>query len=295
MDTPDSSTDTRPTELPEGWSWQGDTTTDTRVATRDVRPEDSLVVAAVVTPTGVTLVDTGADQTTGRHLRDQWEAAGTPVVQVILSHGHPEQTGGLAAFADLPILAHEDAELPDLELPALQTFGLITAVAADGSTGAEGVIDRHRLEACFFGKAHTAGDVVVHVPAAGVALVGDLVGGAHPRLDRDSTLSTWPSAIDGVMGLMSEAGVAVPARGKPLGKQELFLRRADLAGLFGEAEHLISSGVKREDARRAITEDADAPDIDLPDEVWDTGLDLAYAELAARGVVPRTHLPLFGV
>jgi hypothetical protein len=64
-----------------------------------------------------------------------------------------------------------------------------------------------------------------------------------------------------------------------------FQQRAEISGLYGQVEYLIGRGVKQDDA---YTEGEWPFDETTVREV----LPLAYAELAAAGIVPRRQLPL---
>ena len=58
--------------------------------------------------------------------------------------------------------------------------------------------------------------------------------------------------------------------------------------LYGSTEMLIQQGVKLEDA-------ATATEWPFSPEMLAVALPKAYAELAAKGIVPKRQLPIFGL
>lgn len=263
------------------------------------------VFRAVVEPDGVTiglivgtrealLVDTGSSPEQGAAVRRAAErAAGVPLGAVAVTHWHYDHLFGLAAFADLDSYGHES-------LPAWLTrpegrdqarrLGVDPAVLVPPSRAFSLAVTRdlggRRVELVHFGRGHTDGDIVVIVPDAGVIFAGDLLEEAgDPDFGPDCHLKEWPSAIDGILGLLAEDTVVVPGHGAPVDRLFAFNQRAQISALYGQVEHLVGRGVRAEAAFAAGQ--------------WPFGeatvrgvLPLAYAQLAAEGKVPRTTLPL---
>jgi glyoxylase-like metal-dependent hydrolase (beta-lactamase superfamily II) len=100
------------------------------------------------------------------------------------------------------------------------------------------------------GPAHTAGDVVVHLPDDGVVFTGDILfHGGHPIVWA-GPVSNWVAACDRVLEL--DASVVVPGHG-PLATPSAV---ADLRGYFGyltvEARERHDAGMSALDAARDI-------------------------------------------
>ena len=122
--------------------------------------------------------------------------------------------------------------------------------------------------------------------AVSVIFTGDLLESAGaPTFGTDSHLKEWPSAVDGILGLVGEDTILVPGHGAPMDRFAAFQQRAEISALYGQVEYLIKRGVKIDDA---YTEG------EWPfDEATVRGaLPQAYAELAAVGITPRRQLPL---
>lgn len=251
-------------------------------------------IGLVVGPSGCLVIDTGSSPEQGAEIRRAAErTAGVPVVAVLATHWHYDHLFGLAAFTDVPSYAHdsvparlgspacrEAASGLGVEVSALtgptQTFSLARVIDVGG----------RRVEAVHFGRGHTDGDVVVVVPDAGLIFTGDLLESAGPPdFGDDSHLREWPSAVDGILGLVGEDTVLVPGHGPVMDRLAAFSQRAEISGLYGQAEYLVGRGVRQEDAYEAGEWPFDEP-------VVRTVLPLLYAQLAAEGKVPRTQLPL---
>jgi cyclase len=115
-------------------------------------------------------------------------------------------------------------------------------------------VDGVRVELTEVGPAHTLGDVVAHLPDAGVVFTGDIVfSGAHPIMWK-GPVDRWIAALDFVLGL--KPSVVVPGHGPLAGPEVL----ADMRHYLGFAR---DEARKRYDAGMGVREAA--WDIDLSD------------------------------
>jgi glyoxylase-like metal-dependent hydrolase (beta-lactamase superfamily II) len=106
------------------------------------------------------------------------------------------------------------------------------------------------VELLELGPAHTAGDVVVHVPSAECAFVGDLAFIGGTPIVWAGPVSGWLAAIDVVLGL--GVHTIVPGHGPVCGPAELL----DVAGYLSlverEATARFEAGMPAEEAARDI-------------------------------------------
>lgn len=251
-------------------------------------------IGVVVGNTGCLVIDTGSSPAQGRALRAAAEAAaGVPVVGVLVTHWHFDHFFGLAGFADLPSYAH--ASVADrLDQPeaaeAAATLGVDLAELVRPKQGFHlaKVIDvgGRRVEALHFGPGHTDGDLAVFVPDVSVVFAGDLLeSSAPPSIGPDSHLKDWPSAIDGILGVIAEDSMVIPGHGPAMDRFEAFKQRAELSGFYGQVEHVIGRGFAVEDA-------FEAGEWPYEEEYVRAVLPTAYAQFASQGVVPLRQLPL---
>lgn len=251
-------------------------------------------IGLVVGPSGALVIDTGSSPAQGAGIRAAAEAfAGVPVTGVLVTHAHFDHLFGLAGFADVPSWGHEDlatwlgreeaaaaaaelgVEVAQLVPPA-HGFALARVLDAGG----------RRIEALHFGPGHTDTDVMAYLPDANVIFTGDLLESAGPpSFGPDSHLKDWPSAVDGILGLVDEDTVLIPGHGPVMDRMAAFQQRAEISAVYGQAEYLVRQGVRQEQAY----ERGEWP---FDEATIRAALPLAYAELAAAGIVPRTQLPL---
>lgn len=251
-------------------------------------------IGVVAGPSGCLVVDTGSSPAQGAEIRLRAEElTGVPVVGAVVTHWHYDHLYGVAGFAGLPTWAHETVpawldrpearrasaalgvEHGSLALPS-DTFSLARVLDAGG----------RRVEVVHFGRGHTDGDVAVIVPDADVIFAGDLLeSSGPPSFGDDCHLKEWPSAVDGILGLVTEHTVIVPGHGRPMDRLAGFTQRAEISGLYGQVEYLVGRGVK-------LTEAYEAGEWPFDEATVRAVLPLAYAQLAAEGKVPRPQLPL---
>jgi glyoxylase-like metal-dependent hydrolase (beta-lactamase superfamily II) len=165
-----------------------------------------------------------------------------PLTAVVVTHWHYDHAFGLAAFADVPRIAHEsvqvrlssaeaaaDARRLGLDPRGLGRPNLEIAVATALDLG-----DR-RVEIAHLGRGHTEGDLVVVVPDAEVLFAGDLLESAGPpSFGPDSVPDEWPATLDAVIGLMTATTVAVPGHGEPVSREFVFEQRGRIAAQAAE-------------------------------------------------------------
>lgn len=251
-------------------------------------------IGLIAGSTGALVVDTGSSPAQGAEIRAAAEvAAGVPLVGAVVTHSHFDHYYGLAAFDDLVTYGHETL-IDALEAESVATEVAELGFARDDLQPPNRPMALARMvdlggryaEIVHFGRGHTAGDLVVIVPDADVIFTGDLLEqSAPPAMGADCFLKEWPTALDGVLGLVSEHTLLVPGHGAPVDRVFAFTQRAEISAVYGQVEYLIGRGTRAEDALTA----GDWP---FDDATIAAVLPIAYAQLAAEGKVPRLHLPL---
>ena len=199
---------------------------------------ESANLGLIVGSHGALLVDTGSTPAQGRALRASLAAVtDVPLTAVVVTHWHYDHAFGLAAFADVPRIAHEsvrfrlssaeaaaEARRLGLDPQELGQPSVEIAVATAFDLG-----DR-RVEIVHLGPGHTEGDLLVVVPDADVVFAGDLLESAGPpSFGPDSVPDEWPATLDGLIGLMTATTLAVPGHGEPVGREFVFEQRGRIA------------------------------------------------------------------
>jgi glyoxylase-like metal-dependent hydrolase (beta-lactamase superfamily II) len=164
--------------------------------------------------------------------------------------------GGEAGAFTADIFGPFDFDGVDV-VPPTRTFAghLQLTVGGHGDGGGDGkVVDLVEL-----GPAHTAGDVIVHVPGDGVVFTGDILFHKGHPVVWAGPVANWICACDRILAL-DGVEVVVPGHGPLAGLQAV----ADMKGYF---EHLVAEASARFAAGMSA-HDA-AYDIDMsPYEGW---------------------------
>jgi glyoxylase-like metal-dependent hydrolase (beta-lactamase superfamily II) len=194
------------------------------------------------------LVDTLATTAQARELATAVAALTDRPLSVLNTHHHFDHCFGNAVFAAppfaAPVYAHPEtiAFLAAADPTALWREWAPTHTGLDDlRTTPVRLPDRHvvREETLDLGgrlvvlrhpgRGHTAGDVVAHVPDAGVVVAGDLVEESGPPQFEDAYPLEWPEAVATLLAL--DARIVIPGHGAVC--DPAFVRRQhdQLAGL----------------------------------------------------------------
>jgi cyclase len=102
----------------------------------------------------------------------------------------------------------------------------------------------------FFGRGHTGGDIVVHLPRERVLITGDLLVDGLPWMG-DGHLLEWAETLEHLKGL--EFDVILPGHGAPFtNRSRIDHLQAYLRDLWNRAASLYAQGVSAEDAATRI-------------------------------------------
>jgi glyoxylase-like metal-dependent hydrolase (beta-lactamase superfamily II) len=203
-----------------------------------VAEPESVNLGLIVGSQRTLLVDTGSSPLQGHALRGSLSAVtDRPLAAVVVTHWHYDHAFGLAAFADVPRIAHESLHVRLLSAEAAveaQRLGvnpeelgqpnveIAVATALD--------LGGRRVEIAHLGRGHTDGDLVVVVPDADVLFAGDLLESARaPSFGSDAVPDEWPATLDAVIGLMTATTLAIPGHGEPVDREFVFEQRGWIA------------------------------------------------------------------
>lgn len=198
-----------------------------------------------------------------RWLRD-WitENLAAPVKKIVNTHYHYDHTQGNVLYPEARIFAHEN--VPDLMLARDNEFNSSEWWANHrGSLPTErlGRGDHHltvgdqEVVLTHPGRAHTSGDLVLHLPRHNIVATGDLVfSGYYPFLDRGEGGVSFPESIESIRSLADRCPEAVflPGHGLPVRANEL-RRHADyLEFLYESVKHAHRGGLSEEETTKEI-------------------------------------------
>lgn len=151
---------------------------------------------------GVMLVDTKFDREYDRYMELLRTVTDQPVRFVVNTHMHPDHTGGNALLEGLgsDIVATENARR---RLAEAQATGLPNITFDDHMRLYFG---GRAMDLYWFGRGHTDGDLVIHLPDEGLVVAGDLFAGGDPfvRLidyNGGGSLAEWSGTLEQVLEL----------------------------------------------------------------------------------------------
>ena len=111
-------------------------------------------------------------------------------------------------------------------------------------------LDGLRVDLLYVGPAHTAGDVIAHLPAQRVVFAGDILFRLCTPIGWEGTFANWIAALDRIAALAPE--VIVPGHGPLCGVEGAREMRAYLEYVRAEAARLFAAGVPALEAARRI-------------------------------------------
>ena len=226
---------------------------------------------------GLLVVDTHASAAAARAVVEDIRHLGAgEVVRVVNTHEHFDHTFGngelRAAYGTIPILAHETAAErtvaagerikgrydADPDDPHRQEVLATEIVAADTTFSSALALDLgdRMVELVHPGRGHTAGDLVVRVPAADVVLAGDLVEesgerGSVPGFGEDCYPLDWPLSLDVVLALTGAGSVIVPGHGAVVDRDFVEEQRNTIGFVAETIRDLAARGVPLSQALEA--------------------------------------------
>jgi len=181
----------------------------------------------------------GAEIIGHRLCRDRFEAAGTPAGLELLkaAAAKPDADPGVAEFGRR--LAAWDFSGIELTPP---TTVVDERLELD--------LDGFAAHLLYVGPAHTAGDVIVHLPEQGVLFAGDILFRLCTPIGWEGTTDAWCRALDRIVGLGPE--IVVPGHGPVCGVEGAQEMKAYLEYVLSECRRLREAGLSPLEAARKI-------------------------------------------
>jgi len=173
--------------------------------------------AVYQTDEGVILVDDKFAQNVPQILAKVRGLTDKPIRYVLNTHLHGDHTGGNAELMKMPgveTFAYQAARdmMIEQKLPGVPriAFGDRGSVTLGGKT----------VEAYYFGRGHTRGDMFYYFPARKTVHTGDLFVRTSPNIDYRSgaSVKAWPATLNAALKQFDAVEVVIPGHGA-LGKK----------------------------------------------------------------------------
>ena len=191
-----------------------------------------------------------------------------PISYVLLTHYHAVRVFGASAFTDAEILASDttrrlivergqqdkDSEMgrfPRLFRAAESVPPGLTWPTITFPDELRVWLGKREVHLKHLGRAHTAGDIVAHVPDADVVFSGDLVEYHSACYCGDAHFTDWPATLDRLAALKARA--LVPGRGAALKTPDkvaegIAMTRDFLSTLYGSAKDSVARNMSLKQA-----------------------------------------------
>jgi glyoxylase-like metal-dependent hydrolase (beta-lactamase superfamily II) len=206
-----------------------------------------------------------------------------PVGRILLTHSDGDHVNGLAGFPQgLPILAHANTK-KDMEeaFKDPKLASLLPYLPNRTSNGdLTGILEGVRVNALYFGPAHTSGDWVVHLPDHKIAFVGDLVFvGRDPLIHRRKGGNSFGlvKVLQKIVAL--DADTFVSGHSDPLTKADIKNLIASIEEKQAKVKGLIQQGKPLDEIKAAFGA-VSAPGQPAPR--FPSLIDIIYQELTEK-------------
>ncbi len=199
-----------------------------------------------------------------------------PIKYVVLSHYHAVRVLGASGYGAEQIIAsdkchamihergQEDWDSEFERFPRLfQAAESIPGLTWPTMTFASQMtlyLGKRRVDLMHLGRAHTAGDIVAHVPDAGVMLTGDIVEYKSACYCGDAHFNDWPATLDALARFAPQA--IAPGRGDALiggatVREAIELTRDFLISTYAPAARVAARGGSLKEAWEAVRKACD--------------------------------------
>ena len=222
-------------------------------------------VALYATNDGVILVDDMFDRNHADILAQVKTVTDKPLRYVINTHQHDDHAGG--DFKMLPlaeVIAHRNvyANLKNLKRPYFEDtpgtpIGLPRVTFSDRLDVHLGGKD---VEAYYFGRGHTSGDIVVYFPEIRAIHTGDLfISGSRRGVPiyvdavQGGSLLEWTRTLDRTLQL--DFDTVIPGHGPVATKADLMRFNADIAAMRSRLQGMVKGGAGRDEIVQTVERD----------------------------------------
>lgn len=230
-----------------------------------------------------------------------------PITHVALTHYHAVRVLGASAFAAQQIIMSQKARAMVVErgqedwdseftrFPRLfQGHEEIPGLTWPTTTFKDRMsvyLGNRRIDLMHLGRAHTAGDIVIHVPDQNVMFTGDIVEYHSACYCGDGHFADWPGTLDAIRAFDVEA--IAPGRGDALVGRDMVNAALDntadfVASTYRPAEKVALKGGTLKDAWDAVRAACDPKFADYAIYEHCLPFNVARAYDEARGIdTPR--------
>lgn len=209
-------------------------------------------------PRSMLAIDAGGAPQHARNFIQAAKALGKPFDRVVITHEHPDHSVGLTQFpAGIEIVAQQETreQLVKMGTPATPAYWKtnpawgrpddVNRVVLPGVTFRDQMSVYYgelRVDFVWPGRAHTAGDALIHVRDRRVVFLGDIGFFGVTPLNGSGYIQDWIKVCDALLR-DPDAVILVPGHGPVGGKQDLQDMRDYLALLLAAGQRGLAAGI----------------------------------------------------
>jgi cyclase len=209
-------------------------------------------------PRSMLAIDAGGAPQHARNFIQAAKALGKPFDRVVITHEHPDHSTGLTQFPEgIEIVAQEETRA---QLVKMGTPGTPAYWKTNPAWGRPDDVNRVVLPSVTFrdqmslyygdlrvdlvwpGRAHTAGDALIHIRQRRVVFLGDIGFFGVTPLNGSGYIADWIKVCDALLK-DPDAEILVPGHGPVGGKQDLTDMRGYLALLLDAGQRGLKAGI----------------------------------------------------
>lgn len=201
---------------------------------------------------GVLLVDSKFERNYERYMELLRTVTDQPVRFLINTHMHPDHTGGNTLIEALgsDIVATENARR---RLAEAQQTGLPNITFDDHMRLYFG---GRAMDLYWFGRGHTDGDLVIHLPEEDMILTGDLFAGYEPNIrlidyNGGGSLKEWVGTLENVLAL--DFDTVIPGHSGPTDRATMQQYLDENERMLDLISEMNEAGRSPQDIQAAIT------------------------------------------
>jgi cyclase len=232
----------------------------------------------VVTDAGVLVADgQGSAQETQALIDAVGEVTDQPITTVVVGSHHPDHSGGNSAFpASATFLAHPTSAAE------LRSRGGTPGTIEEVASQRELTMGGRTIRVLHLGRAHTGGDLIVHLPQENVVFMGEVfMNRVFPSM-ASSYPQEWVATIQAAESL--GASMYVPGHGfvdpPAVSREELNNFRGAIQGIITEVGHVFGEGAAVEEALGR--EMGDVENWSRAESLRDSAIRRTYADLSGE-------------